>query len=502
MRQGLNNTFQPIYIFGCFLFLLALTACSQNPVTGKSNLSLITEQQEINIGRKGHVDVLKRYPLYANEDLQNYIDRIGQKLARNSHRSNLIYRFTLLDSKDINAFALPGGYIYITRGLLAYLNSEAELAAVLGHEIGHVTARHSVRQISAAKATQFGYQLGALFLPAMRTQQASQLFGLLGNALIQGYGREHELEADRLGAEYLLRSGYPPSAMIEVIKILKNQEIFERQLAQEEHRKPNIYHGVFSTHPDNDTRLNNVIASVGDSSTQLLYQTRTNDIDNPSQDRFFLRRLEGLIFGDSEAQGILRGNRFYHKNMLFSLTLPPLWTIKNRTNGLIAKAPDGKAKLWVTVEDLNLRIPPEEFIRQRLKISSMQVNRPLLINNLPAYTLQTVSENGKFRRISVIYYRNQAFIIMGGADTAQNLVKYDDEFMRTAYSFHALRKEERELATAKTLHLVENQGHLSLNDFIAQSSPFPHHAKEQLELLNNLYPNKQPKRGWLIKIVH
>ncbi|MCZ6802367.1 MAG: M48 family metalloprotease [Proteobacteria bacterium] len=165
------------------LFLLLISSCAVNPVTGKQDLVLLTENDEIALGRKTHLEVLKQYSIYENPALQKYVKNVGTKLASKSHRSNLIYRFTVLDSKEINAFALPGGYLYITRGLMAYLRSEAELAAVLGHEIGHVTARHSVQQYSANQLTNIGLALGSIFIPGMN-QASNQLAQLFGVALI------------------------------------------------------------------------------------------------------------------------------------------------------------------------------------------------------------------------------------------------------------------------------------------------------------------------------
>ncbi len=246
----------------CYLILLHtfinISGCAVNPATGEQDLVLMSEQSEIALGRKTNKEVLQHYIVYDSPELQAYVNEVGQKLAMNSHRNNLIYRFTVLDSRDVNAFALPGGYIFITRGLLAYLNSEAELAAVLGHEIGHVTARHAVRQYSAAQITGIGTALASIFIPGMN-QVGSQLMQVMGSAFLRGYGREHELEADKLGAEYVARTDYDAESMLDVIQVLKDQETFESQQAEAEGREPRIYHGLFSTHPDHDTRLQEIV---------------------------------------------------------------------------------------------------------------------------------------------------------------------------------------------------------------------------------------------------
>src|SRR5688500_13212218 len=252
----------------CCLFLF--TGCAVNPVTGKQNFTVMSEADEMRKGQQAAAEIGKAYDVYDDlPALQAYVNEIGQNLAKKSHRPQLDYHFTVVDSPQVNAFALPGGYIYVTRGILAYLNSEAELAAVLAHEIGHVTARHSVRQYSAATAANVAAAVGglaaALFMPQLGGQLAQgiqSLLGITGTALVSGYGRSHELEADRLGAEYLARSGYDPQAMIKVIGVLKNQELFDIEVAGQEGREPRRYHGLFATHPDNDTRLQAVVGEA------------------------------------------------------------------------------------------------------------------------------------------------------------------------------------------------------------------------------------------------
>ena len=243
-----------IYLLSIFFFVF-ITACSTNPVTGKKDFSLISKDQELSMGAQAHKSVLKQSKRLNNPRLQAYVNNIGQQLARKSHRNNIPYKFTVLEDPSVNAFALPGGYIYITTGLMAYLNSEGELAGVLGHELGHVTARHGAQQQSAGLAS--AIVLGILTKKA--GAGTSKSLGQLSTALIRGYGREHELQADKLGAEYLARVGYSPNNMLDVISVLKAQEEFSQYQARKEGRQPPSYHGVFSSHPSNDQRLQTVI---------------------------------------------------------------------------------------------------------------------------------------------------------------------------------------------------------------------------------------------------
>jgi len=252
------NRFKKLLTLVITTAALSLAACSTNPVTGKKDFSLISKDQEVAMGAQAHKSILKQSKVYKNPRLQAYVNRIGQSLAKHSHRNKIRYTFTVLDDPSVNAFALPGGYVYITSGILAYLNSEGELAGVLGHEIGHVTARHGARQQSAGIASAILVDLISKKTSAGNSKALNQL----STALIRGYGREHELQADRLGAEYLARVGYSPENMINVVRVLKAQEEFDKYQARKEGRQPRAYHGVFSTHPDNDTRLKEVIRAA------------------------------------------------------------------------------------------------------------------------------------------------------------------------------------------------------------------------------------------------
>ena len=313
----------------------ALGGCAVNPATGKSDFVMMSEQQELGMGARYNQEILKQFPRYNDEKLQAYVQRVGERVARSSHRSNLQYHFTVIDSPDINAFALPGGYIYIHRGLIAYLGSEAELAAVLGHEVGHVTARHSVRQQSQASAWNI---LGQAVAIGTGVGAAGDLANVLGTAFVRGYGRDMELEADGLGAQYLARAGYDPTAMIQVVRVLKNQEDFAREEAARNGQAVQAggYHGLFDTHPDNDRRLQEVVGPA-------------RQLANGQQEvgrEVFLRHLEGMPFGDSASAGVRRGQNFYHAELDFTLSYPAGWKILNQPSALLGYPADYPAPLY------------------------------------------------------------------------------------------------------------------------------------------------------------
>ena len=484
----INTTYKSLCrLTGALLFLGLLSGCAQNPVTGGQDFVMFSKNKELEKGRTYHPQIVKEYGLYEDEALQRYVQDIGQRLAAVSHRDDLVYRFTVLDSPVINAFALPGGYIYITRGLMSYLNSEAELAAVLGHEIGHVTARHGVRQQSAAQAANLGYTLGAILVPGLRTAGAQDLFNLFGGALLSGYGREHELESDRLGAEYLARSGYNPQAMINVIGVLKDQATFAEAEAKKQGQDYQGYHGLFASHPDNDTRLQEVVKAAD------RYKT-SEGVEGAER---YLKRIDGMVFGDSESQGIRSGRNFYHGEMQFALSFPVNWHIQNNPSSLRAVAPQGSAIIEMGVSDLNRKQSPAEFIRDRLNIKDLKSGEPITSNGLQGYTGLAAAQ-GKTVRVAVMYLREQAFIFIATTKAAGDFKRFDASFRETVMSFHALRDDEKHLAKAQRIEVVQ----VSKNDSYASwaaSTRISNSPIQQLRLLNGHYPNDELQPGQLAK---
>ena len=484
------------YLLKSLLLLTLLSGCATNPVTGKQDLVLMSEQDEINLGKQASQEVLQQYHIYNDIELQNYVQYVGSKVAAKSHRPNLNYRFTVVDSPEVNAFALPGGYVYITRGLMAYLNSEAELAAVLGHEIGHVTARHAVRQQSAAQLTSLGAALGTAFIPGLNNVGGQQLTNMFGSALLSGYGREQELEADKLGAEYLGKAGYDPNAMMDTLRILKNQELFEMKLAKAEGRQPHIYHGLFASHPDNDTRLKEVIANA----------RNVKAVASPLEGRTeYLQRIDGLTFGEGTDQGIVRGRDFYQGNLGFALRLPAGWKIKNGSNGqFAAAAPGSSAVIQLATGIKDPRLPPRDYMLQRLGLTRLSNEADLKIHGLPAHTAMAVVNTmfgQRLARITVIYHGNLAIILGGYTKTSSAIGQYDGAFLDTARSFRPLTPAEKAVATrSRHIHIVRADKSTTMDKLAAKAAieKFP---EQQLRLLNALYPNGDPKAGELIKTV-
>lgn len=471
----------PMKILLACLALLAMTGCAQNPVSGHQDFVMMSEAQEVSTGRQADVDVRKQYKVYENQALQDYVDGVGQKLAQKSHRTNLKYHFTVLDTPEINAFALPGGYVYITRGILAYLNSEAELAAVLGHELGHVTARHGVRQQSAATAANIGVAIVSIFVP----QIDPNIGQTLSSALLSGYGRDHELEADRIGAEYLARTEYDPQAMIRVIGVLKNQEMFDAEIAKQEGREPRRYHGLFATHPDNDTRLQQV---VGESKHLTVAKPREGYAE-------FLRKIDGMTFNDSGDQGVVRNNKFMHTGLGLALSFPQGWRVQNLPDKLIAISPQADTAIQLNMLEKPSGAPVKDIRNmQGLSFSNIPVET-LNINSLPA-AITTLPD----AMVSVIYLNQQAYVIQSKAKSGKAFTAHRNDIQDAILSFHALSDAERKQAKPLIIKLVTARTGDTYAR-LAQHSPLGKTAENYLRLINGDYPQGEPAPGQLVKIV-
>lgn len=473
---------------GLLLCSLAVSNCAVNPVSGNPNFVTMTESQESSIGRSEDRKVRDQYGVYNDPALQRYVSDIGQQLAKASHRAGLQYQFLVVDSPQVNAFALPGGYIYITRGMMAYLNSEAELAAVLGHEIGHVTARHSVQQISAATAADIGASLLQIFVPQVRNAAGDLLVNVLGGALLSGYGREHELEADRLGAEYLARTGYDPQAMIQVVGVLKNQELFDAEVAKAEGREPRRYHGLFATHPDNDTRLQEVVREA----------SKLKSTENRINRESFLKHLDRMVYADSPEQGIVRNNVFYHPQLGFTLRFPAGWKVQNNSRNVAAASPDRNALIDLRSAGA-AQGSPADVLRRMLKLGAGSSVTPLTIGGLQAAATQ-ITMSGRPTRVAVVFLGKSAYAIGLQAASAAAFRQHANAMEESLQSFHAITEQERALAKPLRMRVITASAGLTFAE-LARTSPLGRFAENHLRVINGLYPGGEPVAGQALKIV-
>jgi predicted Zn-dependent protease len=305
------------------LLLLALAAaCATNPVTGEREFTLMSESQEIAMGRESDVQVRAEMGVYNDPALAKYVNDIGLSLAKLSERPNLPWTFAVVDQPAINAFALPGGFIYITRGILPFLKDEAELAGVLGHEIGHVTARHSVRQYTRTVGGVAALGALGVFVPAARpfSQLSEQALGLL----FLRYGRNDELQADQLGARYEATGGWDPAGVPGMLSTLG--------LLDEANGDRQGVPNWLSTHPEPLARVAEIKSTVSNlKAGRSDFRTGRDVLE---------QRVDGLIFGDNPEQGVTRGSTFLHPPLRFRIDFPQKWQIANSPQQVVAKAPD------------------------------------------------------------------------------------------------------------------------------------------------------------------
>lgn len=473
---------------------VGLAGCATNPVTGTPDLVFQSEAGEIAKSKEVHPMLLQQFGgVYDDQQIAQYVNEVGQRAAKASQRPDLTYTFTVLDSEEINAFTTGGGYVYITRGIMNYLNNEAELEAVLGHEIGHVCARHPVRQQSKSVLSGIGAAAVGIFTGS---PDLAGLANYAGAALVSGYGRDQELEADRLGAEYLVKTGYSPGHMVDVVRLLKNQEMVEIARAREEKRQPHVYHGVFASHPDNDSRLHEVV----DAATKLKTAADPRD---PERDKY-LKTIEGLPVGTSRAQGVLKGNRFYHADLGLTIVFPSGWHVENGADRLIAVSPNKDSVIQMQTQAPPPNTGPREFMSRMLAQSSAGQADPLEVNGLQGYTTIVRSARTQFgivpARYAVIYYNNLAYIFSGATKGSAGAPAADPLFMSTIKTFRRLKQSELTQAQPYKIKIIRADENTRMAD-LAKQSPLPKYAEQQLRLLNDLYPDKEPKPGQLIKIV-
>lgn len=470
---------------------LLVAGCATNPVTGERDFVLMSKEQELTLGAQYHEQLMEQqYDAYDDPALQEYTSRLGQRLARESHRPDIDYTFTVVDSPQVNAFALPGGYIYMTRGIMAYFNSEAEFAGVLGHELGHVTARHSVRQQSAATASSF---LGNILLATTDAGAgAANLFQTVQLAAIRGYGRDQELEADRLGAEYLARTGYDPEEMLGVVRILADQEDYERQRAEAEGREPSGYHGLFSTHPDNDARLQEVIRAANKYAA---------DDPRPPGREAYLERIDGMTYGPSASQGAVVDGEFLHLELDAALEAPAEWTIDNQPQRVLFRAPDDAAALQVTLGEKDTDTAPRRLLEGQIGQAELERGRRFEANGLSGYTgvVQARTQQGPriLRHTVLIKDGRPWFFVATSRDTAE-FDRFDDRFLDIAGSLTSLTDAQRRAAQPLRIKVVRADANTTYKS-LARDVKGVEDAANRLRLLNGDWPDGEPGEGELVK---
>lgn len=376
--------------------LLALAvACAKNPVTGRSELSLISQSQEIQMGQQASQADLQRVGEVPSQAARDLVNRIGKQMAAKSERPNLPWEFHVLDDAAVNAFAYPGGFIFVTRGLMTHVNSEAELAEVVGHEIGHVTAKHTVASMSKQQVAQIGLVAGSIISPQIA--KYGDILGAGASLLFLKFGREDELQADALGFQYSLNNGY------DVRESPKVFEMLGRLSGDAGARIPEWQ----STHPDPGNRIQNAEQRLSKVAPASLAGTRVN------RDAY-LRILDGMVFGENPRQGFFSGRTFMHPDLRFQFDLPSGWKSANLPEAVVSQSPDGGAQLQLVPGKGTPAQALQQFIGQQ-GIAVRQSGQTT-INGLPAAlaVFDAQTEQGVLNGIAgAIQQGNSTYLIIG-----------------------------------------------------------------------------------------
>ena len=470
----------------CILAVVMASGCATNPVTGRREFSLVSADQELSIGKDGYPAMVSEYGAYDDARIASLVDSVGKRLASVSQLPNLDWHFTVLDDPVVNAFAMPGGYVYITRGILAHLNSEAQLAGVLGHEIGHVTARHSAQQITRSQIAGVGLLAGAVFVGALRpyTGLAQEGLGLL----FLKYSRDNESQADELGVGYATRAGYDPRVIPSTYAMLKR--VGERQ--------GDNLPGFLSTHPDPGNR---------EIRTSQLAQAavaggRRDLAINAARYR---ARIEGLVYGDDPRAGYFVANRFYHPDLGIEMIFPDGWKNTNQPSSIVSVNPSLGGAMELTLQrSKDPAATPEAFVKSLIeekKISDIS-GKTENFRDFPAWVGQIVG-NGEGGRQTLIagfvrYKPGQFLQVLGQSRSPGDGAS--EQILASIRSIATLRDPARANVTPDQVHVVIVDRPGTFSEIVGRQGPQAL-SLEETAILNNLRATSVVDAGTPIKIV-
>jgi predicted Zn-dependent protease len=486
MRAGVRR---PTLLTSAVAIALAgtLAACATNPATGDREFSLMSEAQEIQLGQEMDGQVKREMGVYQDAELQRYVSNIGLRLAKASERPNLPWEFTVLDEPAVNAFALPGGKIYLTRGILPFLHNEEQMAGVLGHEIGHVTARHSAQQYTKATSAGIGLTLLSIFVPEARPLQGVAETAL--GVLFLKHGRDDELQADRLGAQYTAKTGWDPRGVAGMLRTLERLDV----ASGSRRGVPNW----LSTHPAPGDRVEQVLTFIKQNPEVVGTAGRGTD------EAEYLRRIDGIVFGDSPSDGIVRGNEFLHPDLRLALAFPQGWEVQNSAQQVVAKAPERDNFML-----LQLVPNPQGSIEQIAQGSMANAGFRQVegersrLNGLDAYVgvYQGAMQGlGNVVTVAAHIVHNRNVYLFAGLAPANQFQGVQTQFANSIRTFRELSASEAGRIRPNRVDLYTVRGGDTWAAIAKRGGGLVSPAT--LAIMNNYEPNQTPKTGDRIKIV-
>ena len=479
-----------IFVAVISVALATVISCAVNPVTGKKEIMLMSEAQEIQLGLSYHPQVMATFGEYADPQLQNYVQAMGTEMGKMSHRPNLEYHVKVVDSPVVNAFAVPGGFIYLTRGIMANLNNEAEFIGVLGHEMGHIVYRHSVSQ-------QTKQQLGTLLL--IGGMIASPKFANYAEQAMQGlellflsFSRDDEREADAIGSEYATKLGYDGTKMADFYKVL-----IKMNMAQSEGGVPTF----LSTHPDPGDRYNAVLRNTKAWQDSLRLPSYKVNADS------YLQMIDGMIYGEDPKQGYTRDNTFYHPELRFKFSYPLGWNLTNAPTQVSIQPADGRALILFT---LATQKTLESAVDSTFAMYGLQLQRAerRTVNGMPAIITLSVQQSqnqqtGATASNSVLSYfidYGSTFYVFHGVSTDADFAAYAPTMEASMKTFARLTDASRINVKPKRVYVKKTPRTSTLASTLSYYG-MPQDMMEELALLNNMELTDQIPAGKYIKIV-
>ncbi|HNX42307.1 MAG TPA: M48 family metalloprotease [Candidatus Aminicenantes bacterium] len=463
------------------LFLLFSLSCAVNPVTGENEVMLFSEKAEVSMGADVDRSISQEYGLYQDPLLTRYIERVGRRLVPHTHRPNLVYHFSVLDTPVINAFAAPGGYIYVTRGILALMNSEAEMAAVLGHELGHVNARHSMRQMSNAILLNTG-----LLAASLINKKVARFAGLASvgvQLLLLKYSRDDEYQADSLGVEYARKAGYNPGEVIDFFLSLEKLGDMSGSA-----RVP----GFLSTHPLTKNRINRARTLILPEDGRMLMERE-----------LYLSSINGMVYGENPKSGYLEGRTFYYPEMGISLVLPEGWQAEASPRRITLSSADGKGAYLLERNDNPVDLPTTVAKKAeslgKVRLLDQEKNP---MDTFPSLRCRySLLQEDSLLAVDVTGFRQENRVVtLTALSEEKDYRTLSGAFRSLAMSIKPISDQRKVKRQPQRILLRKADGETELRELFRREGveekkwPF-------LALLNSLELNSRPERGTLIKVV-
>ncbi len=451
---------------------------------------MLAPQSFAGSGEEKYKTFIAQTPIVDDVELTEYVNAVGQRLAAKSNNPNIKYTFTVLDSPGLNAFAHEGGYVYIYRGLMGYMRNEAELAAVLAHEIGHVTEKHISRQSRGNISGQILAMLAGVLSGSQEVYEAGML---LSSSLIRGYGRDMELEADLAGAQTMARAGYDPQDMIGMLSTMKDYETLKKKKAADKGGGNQTYHGLFSTHPRNDARLRTVV-------TEAEKLSKSVPTIRDSGTEIYRQKTQGMVWGENFIAKEKKQHRYSNMQHRVRFDFPEDWQWKELLN--VVKGSDKEEAATLTMEAMPRTVQsPEEFMHNHLQVGEVKEGKVISPVRLKGYSaIIPAKEDKPPQRIAVIYYKLKAYVFVGQVADPKTFEEYDKIFNKSINTFRTITQREIDGEKPKAIHYVKATEHTSFAA-LAKSLDLGPYGEDELRLMNGYYPTGKPDVGEWIKIV-